>query len=347
MNPLKTMARAFAAAANAGRQRLLAALAVSTAIGCSSAWPESAAKVPRVAFLGIDSQMQAANITAFRERMGALGYIDGRTVVIDYRWAEGRFERLPELARELVAAAPDVIVTAAPQAVRAVQGATSSIPTVATLNDPVGGGFAKSLANPGGNITGLAFQDSGLSVKRMDLLRQLVPGITKVAVIWNRDGGGESSVRALLDVALPMGVQMRVLEVVQPADLAAVVLTAKSWGAQGIVQLASPVITRNRALLIEAAARHGMPMMCELRIYVVDGCLATYSASLPAIFAQMADYVDRLLRGTRVDSLPIEQPREFEFVINQKTSDTLGVVLSPLIRLQATEIIRQPGSKGS
>ncbi len=345
MNPSKTVGQAFAAttaAANARRRRchLIAALAVTTAIAASSAWSQTATKVPRVAFLGIDSQMQAVNIKAFRDRMDALGYVDGRTVVIDYRWAEGQFERLPELARELVALAPDVIVTAAPPAARAVQRATSSIPTVVTLNDPVGDGFVKSFANPGGNITGLGFQDSGLSVKRMDLLRFLVPGITKVAVIWNRDGGGESSVRALLAVALPMGVQMRVLEVVQPGDLAAAVSTAKSWGAQGIVQLASPFITRNRALLIEAAARQRMPMMCEMRLYVVDGCLATYSASLPAIFARMADYVDLLLRGARADSMPIEQPRQFEFVINQKTSDTLGVVISPLIRLQATEIIR-------
>ena len=116
--------------------------------------------------------------------------------------------------------------------------------------------------------------------------------------------------------------------------------SAKSWGAQGIVQLAAPAITRNRALLIEAATRHNMPMMCEMRIYVVDGCLATYSASLPAMFAQMADYVDRVLRGARVDRLAIEQPRQFEFVINRKTAETIGVVLSPGIRLQATEFIR-------
>ena len=322
------------------RARLLL-LAIAMAIAASGAAAQQATKLPRVAFLGMHSQMQAGFVADFLERMRALGYEDGRTVIIDYRYAEGRFERLPALAAELVALKPDVIVTAAPPAVRAVQQATTTIPTIVSMHDPVGGGFAETLARPGRNITGVAFQDSELSSKRMDLLRQLIPNVTKVAVIWNKAGGGVNAVHAVQDAARPMGVEVRALEVIQPAaELADAVATAKSWGAHGIVQLASPLITYNRASMIEAAARHKLPMMCEMRMYVVDGCLATYSASLPAMFARLADYVDRVLRGARADSLPIEQPREFEFVINQKTADALGLAIPQTIRLQATEIIR-------
>ena len=317
-----------------------ATFAIAMAVGSSVAPAQPAAKLPRIAFLGMDSQQQAVNIAAFVERMRVLGYVDGRTVVIDYRWAEGRFDQLSALAIELVALKPDVIVTAGPPAVRAVQTATATIPTIVAIHDPLGGGFVDTLARPGRNITGIAFQDSELATKRMDLLRQMVPHVTKVAVIWNREGGSVNTVTAMEEVARAMRVEVRALEISRPSDIADAFSTAKSWGAQGIVQLASPVFYKQRASLLDAAARHKLPMMCEHRVYVVDGCLATYSASLPAIFSGLADYVHRVLLGARVDSLPIEQPREFEFVINQRTADALGLAIPSAIRLQVTEIIR-------
>lgn len=308
-----------------------------------AAWTGSAAqpaKPARVAFLGMDSRMQAPFVAAFVDRLRALGYQEGRQVVFEFRWAERHFELLPALAAELVANRPDVIVTAAPPAVRAVQRATTSIPTVVLIHDPVGSGFVETLARPGRNITGVAFQDSELSAKRLDLLRQMIPRIGKVGVIWNREGGGVGAVQALEHAARTLGVELRAFEIVHPSDLPEAMRQAKLWGAQGIVQPASPVFTQNRVSLLEAAARHQLPMMCEMRNLVVEGCLATYSASFPAQYARMADYVDRVLRGARADSLPVEQPREFEFVINARTARELGLEINPAIRLRATEVLQ-------
>src|SRR5215831_17962952 len=295
---------------------------------------------PHVGFLGMDSVMQAEWLVAFRDELRQRGYVDGQSVVIDYRWAEGRFDRLPAMADELVALKVSVLVTAAPPAVRAAQRATTTIPIVMTAHDPVGMGFVESLAHPGGNITGLAFQDNELSLKRLDLLRQMVPGLARVAVIWNREGGGTSAVHAVEAAARSLGIQVLVQEVREPRDFATVVATAKSWRAQGLAQLASPFITKNRATLLELLASNRMPATCEMRRYVVEGCLMTYSANLAGMFRRMGYYVDRILKGAQPADLPIEQPREFELVINLKAARELGLSVPQLLLLQANETIQ-------
>src|SRR5439155_20822845 len=240
------------------------------------------ARLPRVGFLGMDSQMQAERLVAFQEGVRALGYVEGRNIAIEYRWAEGRFDRLPGLASELVALQVDVIVTAAPPAVRAAQRATSTIPIVITAHDPVGMGFVGSLAHPGGNITGVAFQDAELSTKRLDLLRESVPRLTRLAVLWHKEGSGTGSVQAVEASARGLGLQVLVLEIREPQDFANAIASAKSWGAQGLVQLASPFITRHRAILLDLLTANQLPATCEMRRYVAEGCLMTYSASLKA-----------------------------------------------------------------
>ncbi len=308
--------------------------------GALSAEGQRPTAVPHVGFLGMDSQMQAEWIEAFRDELRQRGYVDGQSVVIDYRWAEGRFDRLPALASELVALKVNVIATAAPPAVRAAQHATTTIPIVMTAHDPVGLGFVASLAHPGGNITGLAFQDNELSLKRLDLLRQTVPGLARVAVIWNREGGGTSAVEAVEAAARALGVQVLALEVREPSDFATVIASAKSWRAQGVAQLASPFITKNRAILLELLASNRLPATCEMRRYVVEGCLMTYSANLGGMFRRMAYYVDRILKGTAPADLPVEQPREFELVINLKTARELGLSVPQILLLQANETIQ-------
>ena len=295
---------------------------------------------PHVGFLGMDSVMQAEWLVAFRDELRQRGYVDGQSVVIDYRWAEGRFDRLPAMADELVALKVSVLVTAAPPAVRAAQRATTTIPIVMTAHDPVGMGFVESLAHPGGNITGLAFQDDQLSQKRLDLLRQMVPGLARVAVIWNQEGGGTAAPRAVEAAARGLGLQVLVLEVREPRDFATVVATAKSWHAQGLVQLASPFITKNRTILLELLASNHLPATCEMRRYVAEGCLMTYSANLAGMFRRMAYYVDRILKGAHVADLPVEQPREFELVINLKTARDLGLTVPQILLLQANETIQ-------
>jgi len=301
---------------------------------------QHAAAMPRIGFLGMDSRMQAEWLAEFQDELRARGYVDGQTVEIEYRWAEGRFDRLPELASELVALKVDVIVTAAPPSVRAAQRATTSIPIVMTVHDPVGMGFVKSLAHPGGNITGVAFQDAELSTKRLDLLRQAVPHLARVAVLWNKEGGGNSAKEAVESAARTLQLQVLVVEVRETGDFAAAFASAKSWGAQGVVQLASPFITRHRGILLDLLGANRMPATCEMRRYVAEGCLMTYSASLKTLFRRMAYFVDRILKGASPAELPVEQPREFEFVINLRTAHALGLSVPPILLLQATDVIQ-------
>jgi putative tryptophan/tyrosine transport system substrate-binding protein len=323
------------------RRSMIAALASALLLaGALTGEAQRPTAAPHVGFLGMDSQMQAEWLAAFRDELRQRGWVDGQTMVIDYRWAEGQFDRLPALAVELVALKVNVIATAAPPAVRAAQRATTTIPIVMSAHDPIGMGFVKSLAHPGGNITGVAFQDDDLSQKRLDLLRQTVPGLARVAVIWNREGGGTSAVQAVEAAARVLGLQVLTLEIREPSDFATAFATAKTWRAQGLAQLASPFITRNRAVFLELLASNRLPATCEMRRYVVEGCLMTYSANLGGMFRRMAYYVDRILKGTPPADLPIEQPREFELVINLKTARELGLSVPQILLLQANETVQ-------
>ena len=319
------------------RQVLLGTLIVGLFAVAFPVDAQRPAPIPRIGFLGMDSQMQAVRLAAFQDGLRALGYIEGRNIAIEYRWAEGRFDRLPELASQLVALNVDVIVTAAPPSVRAAQRASRTIPIVMSVHDPMGMGFAESLANPGGNITGIAFQDSELSAKRLELLRQMVPKLDRVAILWNREGGGTAAVQAVESAARTLGLQVISLEVREPGDFAAAIAAAKSGGAQGLIQLASPVITKHRRVLLDLLEANRLPATCELREYVVEGCLMTYSADLQAIFRSMASFVDRILKGAKPASLAIEQPREFELVINTKTARSLGLAIPASVEAQLTE----------
>jgi putative ABC transport system substrate-binding protein len=167
-----------------------------------------------------------------------------------------------------------------------------------------------------------------------------VPRLSRAGVIWNKEGAGADAVRALEDTAKRVGIDVLSLEVREPADIPRLIASAKAWNAEGIVQLPSPLLTQHRTALVGAVTRDKLPLLCEERIFVVDGCLMTYSASYTALASRLADYVDRVLRGARAGDLPIEQPREFEFVINQRTAQALGLALPTELILQATEVIR-------
>ncbi len=288
----------------------------------------------------MDATMQATRFDAFKAGLRDLGYIEGKNIVIESRWAGGHLERMDVLARELVAAHVSVIVTAAPPGVRAARGATSTIPIVMIVNDPVSTGIVASLARPGGNVTGIAFQDTDLSTKRLDLFRQAVPGLSRVVILWNAAGTDAAGVHVVEDAAKAMGLQVLLLEVNEPRDFATAMAAAKSWGAQGMVQLSSPFITRNRQVFVDLLRTYKLPATCEFRLYVVDGCLMTYGADLDAMFKREAHYVDRILKGAKPAELAIEQPREFEFVINLNTAQTLGLSMPPQLLLQANEVIR-------
>jgi len=297
----------------------------------------AAESIPKIGFLGYDSAVQAPRIAALREGLRALGYIEGKNIVIDQRWAEGKFDRLPQLAAELVADKVSVIVTAAPPLIQAARQATSTIPIVILTNNPVSQGFAGSFAHPGGNITGVAFQGDELGMKQLSSLRDVVPGLLRVAILWNREGSGTEALAAVESAAQTLGLQARVFEVRNAAEISAQVRAAKSWGAQGLIEIAAPLLTANRKVLIAELAANRLPASCGLRDYVVDGCLMTYTADLDALFRQMAPFVVRILKGANPADLPIEQPREFVFVINKTTADALGLKIPKWVEIQMSE----------
>jgi putative tryptophan/tyrosine transport system substrate-binding protein len=304
------------------------------------AYAQPVEKVWRIGWLGLDSSMQATRIVAFENGLRDLGYVEGKNISIERRWAEGRFERLPALASELVAARVDVIVTASPPGVRAARQATGTIPIVMIAHEPVRMGFVESLARPGGNITGIAFQDTELSEKRLDLFRQTVPRLSKLAILWNGvEGTDPESLRSIEDAAKAMGLQVLSVEVREPKDFAKAIAAAKSWGAEGMVEMASPFITKNRKIFLDLLKTNRLPATCEMRMYVAEGCLMTYSANLDAMFRREAYFVDRILKGASPGDLAVEQPREFEFVINLRTAQQLGLAVPSAIRAQATEVI--------
>ena len=301
---------------------------------------QPAQKIPRIGWLGMDSGMQTARVEAMVQGLRDLGYIEGKTIIIERRWAERDFSRLPQLAAELVALPVDIIVTAAPPAVRAARQATTTIPIVMLMHEPVRMGVVESLARPGGNVTGQAFQDTELTAKRLDLFQQTVPGLSRLAILWNASGTDATSLQNVEDGAKAKGLQTLSIEVRNPGEFAGAVAKAKAWGAQGVLQMASPMLSQNRALLIELLKLNKLPATCELRMYVDDGCLMTYSADLDAMFRRQAYYVDRILKGANPALLAIEQPREFDFVINETTARNLGLTIPTSVRMQATDVIR-------
>jgi len=300
-----------------------------------------AEKMPTIGWLGLDSAMQASFLRSFERGLRELGYVEGENIRIERRFAEGRFDRLPQFAAELVALRVDVIVTASPPGVRAAQSATTTIPIVMISHEPVMMGFVTTLSRPGGNITGIAFQDTDLSTKRIDLFRQAVPGLSRVFILWNgAEGTLLPSLKAVEDAAKAAGMQVLSREVKVPADFAVAIAEAKAWGAEGLVEMASPFITKNRKILLDLLKENRLPATCEMRMYVVEGCLMTYSASLDAMFHREAYYVDRILKGASPAALALEQPRDFEFVVNLKTAQTLGLAIPQLLLFQANEVIR-------
>ncbi len=300
--------------------------------------------VPRLGILGLaDAAGAAHRMPFFLDGLRALGYVDGQTIAIEYRWAEGRFDRLPALAAELVRLPVDILVTMGGGfAVRAAQKATTTIPIVAVImNDPVEAGFVASLARPGGNITGQAFQGTELTVKQIELLREAVPQLSRVAVLWHAAGNREAdTVRAAQDTAKALRVQLHIQEVREPSDLDRAVAAAKASGTQALLQIPSPFFPQHRAALAALLTKHRLPAMCEGRLLVDAGCLMAYGANFDAMFGRTAYYVDRILKGAKPAELPVERPREFELVVNGRTAHALGLTLPPSLLLQATEVLQ-------
>ena len=323
--------RAFLAMAAAGG--LIAMPAVARA--------QQAGKVHRIGFLSLQSGLTSTT-DAFPQGLGELGYVEGRNLIIEYRRAAQKEERLPELAAELVRLKVEVIVTAAAPTIEAARRATSTIPIVmAAVADPVGSGLVTSLARPGGNVTGLTALSTDLAGKRLQLVREVVPKATRVAVLAYH---GTSATRLFLEqmraAAQQMGVQLVVQEVNEAGGLPGAFTTMQRERAQALIVQVTPFSADNAKRIVELAAQHRLPAMYDVRSFVDAGGLVSYGPSLPEMFHRAAFYVDRILKGAKPADLPIEQPTKFELVINMKAAKALALVIPPAILGRADEVIQ-------
>ena len=324
------------------RRFLLTSLAVAVAAPLA-AKAQPAGKVAKIGLLTPSSPAGSGHLVeAFRKGLRELGYVEGKTVVVEARYGDGRTERLPELARELVALKPDAIVTSTDVATAAVKRETRTIPIVMAFStDPVATGFVASLTRPGGNITGLSNISAALSGKRLELLREGVPGLSRVAFLWNPDVRGSLlDYKETEEVARSLRLELHSLEVSTAEDLGRAFSAMISQRAQAlIVAAASVVVFAKRAELARFAQSSRLPSMYAAKEYVDAGGLMSYGPSVPGMFRQAAFYVDRILKGAKPADLPVEQPTKFELVINLKTAKSLGLTIPPSLLLRADHVI--------
>src|SRR5215831_4063856 len=303
-----------------------------------------AARGPKIGFLATTTQEPAVPlIAAFRESLRALGYIEGKTVLLELRAPEGAVERLPELARELVALKPDVIVATNDVAIAAVRRETRTIPIVMVLSsDPAGAGFVASLARPGGNVTGLSTLSPEISGKRVELLRELIPGLSRVALLWNPDSRGN-----LLDyketevAARSLHVELQSIELFRGEDLDRAFSAVTKGRAQAlIVPVGNPITVTRRDQVASFARRNRLPSIYGTREYVDDGGLMSYGPNYADLYRRAATYVDKILKGAKPADLPVEQPIKFEFIINLKAAKQIGLTIPPNVLARADKVIR-------
>lgn len=270
-----------------------------------------------------------------------MGYVEGQNIALEERWAEGRFERLPLLAAELIKLHVDVIVTATTPAARAARQATTTIPIVVTLvTDPVEGGLVASLARPGGNVTGLSLMHPDLSGKRLSLLKEIVPKASRVAVLWSRSTPSYARLlRETEAAARTLGVQLQVVEVRGTAEFDGAFSTVIKDRAEALLVLPDPMFRDGLRRILDLAAKRQLPALYWSRDLVDAGGLMSYGANLPEMFRQAATFVDKILKGAKPAALPIEQPAKLELVINLKTAKALGLPIPQSVLLRADHVI--------
>jgi putative tryptophan/tyrosine transport system substrate-binding protein len=298
-------------------------------------------RTSRIAVLLNPSEALAApSLTAFRQGLQELGYVEGKNVAIVSRSAEGKLERLPILARELIETKPDVVVVAGPQAIRAVKEASGMLPVVmAIISDPVAEQLVESLAHPGGSITGIAFQNAELTAKRLELLKRVLPTATRIVALADPTLGRSGGLQELQAAARSLGMELQIVEVRGPDEFDRAFRAARRARAQGLVVLASPLLNAHRKSLIDHAARNRLPATYEMRSFVADGGLMSYGPNFEDMYRRSARYVDKILRGVSPADLPIEQASRFEFVVNLKTATALGLTIPASVLQQADQVI--------
>jgi putative ABC transport system substrate-binding protein len=311
-----------------------------------TAWPHAAhgqrTIVPKVGFLGNSTAALETNLTdAFRQGLSARGYDEGRNIIIDYRWAEGRYERFPTLIAEMLASKVDVFVTAGTPASLAIKKATVSVPAVMiAVGDPVGTGLVPSLARPGGNLTGLSSIAPDLEGKRLELLREIVPKLSRVAVFINAlNPFHTSSVRQARTAAQALGIKLQMLDVRSSEDLDSAFAAIRKEAPEALLILADRVFLHNRTRIMEFATQRRLPNVNAYHELVEAGGLMSFGPSYEDMHRRAATYVDKILKGSKPADLPIEQPTKFTLVLSVKAAKALNLELPAILLARADEVI--------
>ncbi len=314
-----------------------------TLLGSAVAWPiaasaQAAKKTPRI---GVLWPNPPATFEFIRQGLKEHGYIEGQSIGFEFRWAEGKLEQLPELARELVTIPVDVIVTLAPQATLAARGATQTIPIVfVAIGEPVASGLVASLARPGGNLTGTTRMLPEMSAKHVELLKEAVPSLSKLAVLWNpMNTSHRPALQAVEAAARSLSLQVHPLEVRGPAELDVVFSAISRERADGLLFIADPVFFINLKRMADFVASSRLPAVANFIEFPKLGGLMGYAPSIPDEFQHVAGHIDKILKGAKPADLPVELPTKFQLVINLKTAKALGLELPPSLLARADEVI--------
>jgi putative ABC transport system substrate-binding protein len=297
-------------------------------------------KVPRIGYLRF-IEVPALD-EAFRNGLKDLGYIEGQNIHVEYRYAGGSVERLAEFAAELVHLKVDVIVAGSTQSIDAARKATKTIPIVFPVTfDPVGSGFVATLARPGGNLTGLSTVNPDAAAKRVELLKEVMPKLSRVAVLRNpTNTGSQFALKETQEGAKQLGIRLQVLEAQRPDDLEGVFRTAVRDQADALIVIVDAMFFSQRKQIGDLGIKHRLPTMLDSRQYVDSGGLMAYGVNLSDLFRRAAVYVDKILKGTKPAELPVEQPTKFELVVNLKTAKQIGLVIPPNVLSRADRVVR-------
>ena len=305
---------------------------------------QQSTKIPRVGFLSAASSSSdmAVRIEAFQQGLRALGYVEGKNIVIEYRYAAGKLDRLPDLAAELVRLNVNVIVTAGGEATPAAKKATSTIPIVMGFDlDPVGNGLVTSLARPGGNITGLSTLGLEISGKLIELLKEIVPSLSQVAVLGTSTQPGNAHLLRETELAArAFGVKVQFLDILAAKDIETAFRAAGKESADAVLTLSSAILDSHRTQVADLAAKSRLPAIYPQTEYMDAGGLMFYGPSITDSFRRAATYVDKILKGAKPTELPVEQPTKFELVINLKAAKQIGLTIPPNVLVRADRVIK-------
>jgi len=325
-------------------KRKITVLAFSTMFFafCFPVQAQQPKKIPRIGFVsGGSASDPGPGVNAFRQGLRDLGYVEGKNLVIEYRFAEDKPDRLPTLVAELVGLKVDLIFAPSTNAALAAKSASQTIPIVfASAADPLANELVASLARPGGNLTGPSQMSAELSGKRLELIKEVVPRLSRVAVLRDHSPQSEVALKETQLAAQALGVQLKMFEVRSPNDFEGVFLSMSKERPGALVVISSPMLLNNRGQIIALVTKQRLPAVYTLKEYVDAGGLMSYGVSLPALFRRAATYVDKILKGAKPADLPVEQPTKFEFIINLKAAKQIGVTIPPNVLARADKVIK-------